>query len=351
MAAHTDVIDREATLAALDEEFIKNFNGDFSRLAELVGLFGTTTMTAGTALYQYVVTGQLKNAAIDPGTVVYAKTTDKDVVEGKTYYTESGGTYSAVVSPAKADLGDYYVAYASMGESSGEDYVEGDRIARTRYTLKKEFYDEMPWHPYAIESTAQAILKGGFQNTVFRTDQKAWQQLRALIVDDLMDALAAGTGSAAPESGTWGLQEMLAYGDATLGDTMETNGDPGGSLVHFVNRMDAAAYLAQANITTQEAFGLTYLQSFLGAENVILTNKVQKGTCIVTPVENIHVYGCDYGALGAAGLNYTPSEGGLAGIWHSASHDYASVTTFFVKSMLMIPEVKDYIVVVSANPS
>lgn len=43
-----------------------------------------------------------------PAVASYTKTTDTDVVSGKTYYTESGGTYSAVSSPTKANIGTYY---------------------------------------------------------------------------------------------------------------------------------------------------------------------------------------------------------------------------------------------------
>ncbi|MCQ4638640.1 hypothetical protein NE619_18090, partial [Anaerovorax odorimutans] len=43
-----------------------------------------------------------------PATATYVKTTDTDVVSGKTYYTESSGTYSAVASPTKANIGTYY---------------------------------------------------------------------------------------------------------------------------------------------------------------------------------------------------------------------------------------------------
>ena len=39
---------------------------------------------------------------------VYTKTTDSDIADGKTYYTESGGVYTAVSSPEKSNLGSYY---------------------------------------------------------------------------------------------------------------------------------------------------------------------------------------------------------------------------------------------------
>lgn len=49
-----------------------------------------------------------EEGGFEPVTAVYTKTADTELVSGKTYYTESGGAYTAVKSPAKASLGDYY---------------------------------------------------------------------------------------------------------------------------------------------------------------------------------------------------------------------------------------------------
>lgn len=58
----------------------------------------------------YVVGG--KAGEIEPATGKYVKTADTEVVTGKTYYTRSGSagayTYTAVVSPVKANLSTYY---------------------------------------------------------------------------------------------------------------------------------------------------------------------------------------------------------------------------------------------------
>lgn len=43
-----------------------------------------------------------------PAAATYEKTSDTDVIDGKTYYTENNGSYSEVSSPAKASIGTYY---------------------------------------------------------------------------------------------------------------------------------------------------------------------------------------------------------------------------------------------------
>lgn len=49
-----------------------------------------------------------ENGGFEPVEAKYAKTEDTELASGKTYYTESAGVYTAVKSPAKSSLGDYY---------------------------------------------------------------------------------------------------------------------------------------------------------------------------------------------------------------------------------------------------
>jgi hypothetical protein len=340
MTAYDNIITTADVVAALDREFIANFRGEYDRFAEILGLFPVETMKAGTALYQYAVSGSLNDGE-------FALTSDEAVVEGKTYYTRSGSAgayvYTKVEDPKTASIASYYELVAA----SGKNYVEGDFIARSKYTLTKTPVGEIEFAPYAKQTTAQAILKGGFENAVLRTDRKMQQQLRAAILNDFFAFLGNGTGTA---TGV-GLQAALAKADAVLGDTMETNGDEPGPIVHFVNRQDAATYLGEATITTQTAFGLTYLENFLGTENVLLTNKVASGSLIVTPVENIHIYGLDFDALGTAGLSYASDDLGLIGVHHASDYDYASAETYAVRGANFMPEITDYIVKGTVAPS
>ena len=292
MTAYDNIITTTDVVAALNEEFIRNFRGEYDRFAEMIGLFPVQAMPAGTALYQLQVTGALDN-------------------------TSSGAA-----------------------GTSGTGYVEGDFIKRSHYAVTKVPYGEIEFSPYAKQTTAQAILKGGFEQSIIRTDAKMLSQMRAAILTDMFTALNNGTGTA---TGV-GLQAALAMADAALGNAMETNGDEGGTILHFVNREDAAEYLGQTPVTMQTAFGLSYLENFLGVQNVLLTNKVTKGNLIVTPAENIHVYGLDFGSLGEAGLVYESDDFGLIGVHHAADYDHASAETYAVRGANFLPEVLNYII-------
>lgn len=347
MAVPTNIILNEDVDSALSVEFIQNFTGDYSRLAELMGIFGVDVRKAGASMKRYTVSGSLNNSAHATGT--YFKTSDTEIVAGKTYYTRSGTspnyTYSAVASPAKSSLSTYYELDIT-GSSSGTAYVEGDEVALSKYTVKVADIVELVPIPYRKMTSASAILSGGYVNAVVKTDRKMAGQIRDQLITQFFTFLATGTGTPAAGTSITNLQSALAYGDAALQNALEANGDTSDAgFVHFISRNDAADYLAAASITTQTLFGLTYLESFLGVERVFLTNKVTAGTVYVTPAENIHAYGIDFGELSQSGLVYQVSDNGLIGVAHKGAYDHASAETDVLVGLQLVPETLDYIVV------
>ena len=296
MAAKTNIIKASDIDGALSQEFIRNFKGEYDRLAEILGIFGVKTRAAGTALYQYTVSGSLNNSASD-------------------------------------------------GTSSGTAYVEGEEVALSKYTVSKSSIGDLSPVPYRKMTTAKAIIQDGYEKSVLATDKKMLAQIRAQLINQFFTFLGNGTG--APDAGATvnTLQKALAYGDAALQNAMETNGDEADSaFVHFVSRNDVADYLANATITTQTLFGMTYIENFLGVERVFLTNKVASGIVYITPAENIHAYGIDFGELSRGGLVYATESNGLIGVAHKGAYDYASAETNVMTGLQLIPEVTDYIV-------
>ena len=340
MAAPTNIITANDIDAALSQEFVANFKGDFDRLAELLGIFGVSRRAAGTALYQYTVSGSLNNTANAAG--AYFKTADTDIVAGKTYYTVSNSVYSAVANPTKANLGSYY-ELDILGSSSGTAYVEGDEVALSKYTVTRTAIGDLSPVPYRKMTTAKAILQDGYEKAVIATDAKMLAQIRAQIINQFFTTMANGTATNGAVT-IAGLQECLALMDAKVLDNMETNGDvTDASLVHFVNRQDIAAYLANAAISTQTAFGMTYLQNFLGVQNIFVTNKVASGTAYATSAANIHAYGIDFAELSQGGLVYQTESNGLIGVAHKGAYDYASAETNVMTGLQLIAENLDYI--------
>lgn len=282
MAALTNQIAAADIAKAADIEFSERFNREVSRLTEVLGIFGTEVVPAGTAMYQYEVSGSLSTATV----------------------------------------------------------AEGDEVPLSKYSVTRQTLYELTVKPYRKLTTAQSILKGGYANAVGRTDDKMVKQMRAALLEEFFGFLANGTGTAQGDT----LQAALAYADAALGDALEDNGDSAGNVVHFVNRFDIADHLAKADVTTQTVFGMTYLQSFLGVQNIFVTNKVPAGTMYVTPADNIRIYGVDFASLGQAGLDYTVLDGSLIGVHHTPAYERTAAETYALVGATFMPEVKNYIV-------
>ena len=60
----------------------------------------------------------------EEGDPIYAKTSDKTLTEGKTYYTKSGTNYTAVAEPSVGNIGNYY-EFSGYGDSKYVTYVFG----------------------------------------------------------------------------------------------------------------------------------------------------------------------------------------------------------------------------------
>ena len=282
MAALTNTITAADIARSQDIEMLTNFNGELNRLTEILGLFDPEIVAAGTAMFQYTVTGSLNTTPV----------------------------------------------------------TEGDEVPLSKYTVTPTQLDPITIKPYRKLTTAQAILKGGYENAIAKTDKKMIGQVRSGILTDFFTFLGNGTGTATGA----GLQATLAQVTAKIQDETEKNDDFSGSIVYFVNPYDIADYLASAQVTTQTVFGMTYIQSFLGVENIMVTNKVTAKTVYATPVENIHIYGIDFSTLGDAGLAYTTQDGSLIGVHHEGAYNRTSSETYVLSGALFLPEYKNYIV-------
>lgn len=265
-----------------DIEMLARFNGELDRLVEVLGLMPPEIVAAGTAMFQYSVTGTLSATTV----------------------------------------------------------AEGDEVPLSEYNVTPTQLSPITIKPYRKLTTAQAILKGGYENAIAKTDRKMVGQVRSGILGDFFTFLGNGTSTATGA----GLQAALAQAAAKIQDETEKSDDFTGSVVYFVNPYDIAGYLAASQVTTQTVFGMTYLQNFLGVENIMVTNRVTAGTAYATPVENIHIYGIDFATLGEAGLTYTTQDGSLIGVHHTPAYNRTSAETYVLSGALFVPEYKNYIV-------
>ena len=212
--------------------------------------------------------------------------------------------------------------------------AEGDIIPLSQYHTTWTPIGEATLSKWRKATTAEAILKGGFDQAVNETNKKMVLDIQKSIRSQFVSFLATGEGTA---TGT-GLQAALADAWGKLQVKFE---DDDIRAVYFVNPMDIADYLGKANITVQTAFGFTYVENFLGLGTVIMTGAITQGTFYATAAENIVLYYID--ANGADGLGdafdfTTDPATGLIGIHEDSNYSRMQNETVAIAGINLFAE-------------
>ena len=217
--------------------------------------------------------------------------------------------------------------------------AEGELIPLSKYTTQEVAVGEVKLNKWRKGTTAEAILKGGYDQAVGATTDKMVKDIQKTIRGDLFNFMKTGTGTATGAT----LQAALANGWGKLAVLFE---DDAVETVFFLNPMDVAAYLGTAQVDMQTLFGMNYIKNFLGLGDVFLNSNVEKGKYYATAKENIVLYYVNVGAgdiRSAFGL--TTDETGYIGINEYADKDTARVIDLVMSGVTFFPERKDGIVV------
>lgn len=281
--AETNVI-KKAQLAKVRElDFATLFGENVQNLVRMLGITRKIPVTAGTALKVLKVTGTLESGAVPEGEII--------------------------------PLSQYATTYTTVAEAS----------------LNK-------WRK---ATTAEAILKGGYDQAVNETDKKLILDIQKSIRSQFVTFLGTGTGTATGE----GLQAALANAWGKLSVLFE---DDAVQTVFFLNPMDVADYLAKAQITVQTAFGLSYVENFLGLGTVILTGAITAGTFYATAAENIVLYYinvAEANGLGDAFDFTSDAETGLVGIHEDGNYTRMQEETVAISGVTIFAERLDGVLV------
>lgn len=225
--AEDNVITTQQMTRAREIDFVQRFTGaSLNKLIEALGVTRKIPMIDGTTLYYYKTTGTLQSGIVAEGDII--------------------------------PLSQY----------------QRDKIAVGEITLKK-------WRK---ASTAEAILKSGYNEAVRETDAKLLSDVQNGIRSDFFDYL---TGIDATVVSGANLQTVLAK---TWGNLQVLFENDSAEIVHFMHPLTIADYLSSATISMQTAFGFNYIADFLGMGTVILNSRVPVGQVWSTAKENLIMY-------------------------------------------------------------
>lgn len=230
-------------------------------------------------------------------------------------------------------------AYTAVGTLESGVVAEGEIIPLSKYETEEVALGEIVLHKYRKATSAEAIISAGYDQAVDMTTDRMLKDVQGVVRTDLFNFLATGTGSAKGEN----FQAVLAQTWGQLQGKFEDDDVQG---VYFVNPLDVADYLASANITTQSAFGMTYVENFLGLGTVITSSRVPKGKVYGTAKDNIVCYyvPVNGGDLGEA-FAFTSDETGLIGIHEEPDYTNLTASDTVVNGMVLFAERLDGVVV------
>lgn len=253
MAAENNLIKAEQLKKVREVDFVSQFtHKSLAKLIEVLGVTRRIPMMEGTTMYTYKMTGTLQSGAV----------------------------------------------------------AEGDIIPLSKYEQTKVPVGEITLKKWRKAVSAEAIKKSGYDTAVVETDAALLRDVQNGIRTDLFSFInAGGTGATSATGST--LQALLA---AMWGQLQVLFEDDTAEAVYFINPLDAAQYMGTANITVQTAFGMNYIENFLGLGTVIMSNRITKGTVVATAKQNIIMYYLTMNGDLAAAFNLTTDELGYIGI-------------------------------------
>ena len=253
MAAETNVITTTQMTKAREVDFVNLFaHSSLQKLIEVLGVTRKIPMQEGTTMYVYTTTGTLQSGAV----------------------------------------------------------AEGDVIPLSKYQTAKTAVGSITLNKYRKAVTAEAIVKSGYGPAVADTDAALLRDVQKTIRTSFFSLLNGAITGSVSATGV-GLQAALADAWGKLQVAFE---DDTAEAVYFINPTDVSQYLGSAQVTLQTAFGMNYIENFLGLGTAILSSQITAGTFLATAKENIVMYFLTMNGDIAQTFGLTTDELGYIGI-------------------------------------
>ena len=251
--AETNLIKAQQMAKVLEVDFVHQFtHNSLAKLLEVLGVTRKIPMMEGTTMYYYTTTGTLQSGAVP----------------------------------------------------------EGEIIPLSQYATTKTPIGEITLNKWRKAVSAEAIKKSGYEAAVRDTDTALLRDVQKGVRTSMF-AFLNGTITGSVAATGVGLQAALANAWGKLQVAFE---DDAAEAVYFINPEDAADYLGGAQISLQTAFGLNYVENFLGLGTVILSSRITKGTFIATAKQNLILYYLTMNGDVARAFDLTADELGFIGI-------------------------------------
>lgn len=277
-AKETNVIVANDLKRVREQDFIRQFtHRSLAKLTEVLGVTRKIPVMEGTTLYMYKVEGTLQSGAV----------------------------------------------------------AEGEIIPLSNYEQTKTAVGAITLNKWRKATTAEAIKKSGLNDAVRETDAQLLRDVQKNLRDTLFGYIDGAISGASTASGA-DFQKALANAWAQLQIKFE---DDSVEPVYFVNPLDVAAYLGNASITTQSAFGMNYIEDFLGLGTVVISSQISQGTFVATAKQNFVMFYLTMNGDLANAFELATDETGYIGISSgNPTKERAQVETLVMDGITIMPE-------------
>lgn len=247
-------------------------------------------------------------------------------------------------------------AYKATGTLEDGEVAEGETIPLSKYKTEAVSFGEIVLKKWRKATSAEAIIERGYDQAVTKTTDRMMKDAQKSIRTRFFNFLkSAGEvpsgGSAAPGTvvSAADLQKALA---AAWGQLQILFEDDEVDTVYFLNPLDVADYLGNAQVSVQTAFGMSYIENFLGLGRVFLNSSVPQGKFYATAVDNLVLY---YVPVNGADLDeafeFTSDETGYIGIHEEPDYTNMTAADTVINGMDLFAERVDGVVVGTISAS
>lgn len=232
--------------------------------------------------------------------------------------------------------------YKVTGTLESGNVDEGADIPLSKYKTEVADTFSLAVKKWRKQTTLEAINDKGYDQAVSDTDDKMIKDIQGSIRKAFFDFAKTGTG----EAEGVGLQGALAQTWGQLKVLFEEYEVADSEFLYMVNPLDIADYLAEKDVTVQTAFGMTYVENFLGLYNVLVYSGVDKGKVIGTAKNNIILYFTNpqNSEIGKA-FDFTSDATGLVGVHHDTTYQNLTTDTVAICGIALYAELIDHVVV------
>lgn len=256
-----------------------------------------------------------------------------------------------IMRPIRKQTGTKLVSYEAKVALQRGNVGEGEEIPYSKASVIPVAYADLTIEKYAKAVSIEAVEKYGAANAVVRTDDAFRNELTSNVLDRFYTFLQ--TGSLKSTETSFQMAVSMAIGKVV--DKFKKMRRDYTRVAVFVNTLDVYEYLGAASITIQNLFGIQYVENFMGADIMIISSEIPKGTVISTPVENIILYYIDPADSDFAqlGLDYTVAgeETNLIGFHAEGNYKTAVGESYALLGMTLWAEYLDAISVITIGAS